>query len=1161
MKQFMLPTRPLLLAGVLAVSTLGTTWAQTPAKRAVAAKSATTQSAATKGEPTALNRVLVFSKTKGFRHASIPVGRRAIMKLGQENGFAVDTTEDASKFTEDNLKRYGAVIWLSTTGNVLDDAQQAAFERYIQAGGGFVGVHAAADTEYDWPWYNQLVGAYFLHHPKQQNVDIKVLDKSHPSTQMLPDVWKRFDELYSYKSIVKDIKVLAKLDESTYEGGKNGDNHPFIWYREFDGGKSFYTGGGHTDESYSEPLFMQHLLGGIKSVMAKDLKYSQAKTQAFPEENRFMKNVLMEKLDEPTELVVLDNGKVLFTERKGAVKMYDTNTKTSKVVANVPVHFDREYGLMGLNVDPKFNENKWVYLYYSAVKPDSNNRLVRVKWDDAKNELLLNTEQLLLTVTENRTYDKDDCCHTGGSIAWDKQGNLYLSTGDNTNPFFSKGFSPSDDRKERKKFNALLSASNTNNLRGKILRIKPRTDSGYDIPDGNLFPKGTPNARPEIYVMGNRNPYRISVDQRTGFLYWGEVGPDAGENSDKYGPRGHDEMNQARKAGYFGWPLFVADNKPYRQFNFADSTSGPYNDPAKPINYSAHNTGLKELPPAQKAFIYYPYADSPEFGEIVGKGGRNAMGGPVYYYDDYADSPVKFPRHYDGKFFAYEWMRGWINPVTMNENGDFVKMEKFMPNTKFDHPMDMQFAKDGSLWMLEYGTNWFAQNDDARLVHITYNAGNRQPIAAASANKVVGAAPLTVAFSSKGTMDYDGDAIKYEWTFGKGMPKSTQANPTITFSKPGIYQPTLKVTDASGNVSTKTMEIKVGNDAPKVEVAIKGNKTFYFDNKPIDYEVKVADKEDGTLAAGKISPEDVTVTVNYLEGFDKAMLAQGHQINTGFATGRRLIELSDCKACHSIDKKSVGPAYVAVAERYAKERRASIVNQLAKKVIAGGGGNWGEQAMSAHPQLKEDEAKEMVSYILSLGDKKKIDKQPLKGTYVAKPKEKDGSYIFTASYTDKGSSVIGPQTGSNTIALRSSTVKAVTADVKQDIYQADIPKLGAAAIGLKSGSYLAFNDLDLTGIQSIAANAFSADDRTAGGKLEARLDSPTGTLLGEADVKQGSSGLVTIPFRQSASGMHKVYFVFVNPGAGQKPLFAVDKLQFMAQGASASSGSSTGQGK
>ncbi|GAA4420445.1 hypothetical protein GCM10023187_55710 [Nibrella viscosa] len=191
------------------------------------------------------------------------------MKLGADNRFRVDTTEDASLFTPEKLRQYKAVIFLSTTGDVLDNTQQTAFEQYIRNGGGYVGIHAAADTEYDWPWYNQLAGAYFLHHPKQQNADIQVVDKKHLSTNMLPDRWKRFDEWYSYKNIIPELHVLAKLDETTYEGGRNGDNHPIAWYREFDGGRSFYTGLGHTDASYSEPLFLQHVLGGIKYAMGR----------------------------------------------------------------------------------------------------------------------------------------------------------------------------------------------------------------------------------------------------------------------------------------------------------------------------------------------------------------------------------------------------------------------------------------------------------------------------------------------------------------------------------------------------------------------------------------------------------------------------------------------------------------------------------------------------------------------------------------------------------------------------------------------------------------------------------------------------------------------------------------------------------------------------
>lgn len=209
-------------------------------------------------------RVLVFSKTKGYHHASITVGAPAIYKLGQENGFDVDTTSDASVFTKKGLKKYAAVVFLSTTGDVLDDQQQQAFENFIRSGKGYVGIHAAADTEYDWPWYNQLAGAYFKSHPKQQEASLKIVDAANPATSQLPNPWKRKDEWYNYKSIQNGLHVLINLDEKSYTGGENGDLHPIAWYHDFDGGRSFYTGLGHTDESYTDPLFLGHLLGGIK---------------------------------------------------------------------------------------------------------------------------------------------------------------------------------------------------------------------------------------------------------------------------------------------------------------------------------------------------------------------------------------------------------------------------------------------------------------------------------------------------------------------------------------------------------------------------------------------------------------------------------------------------------------------------------------------------------------------------------------------------------------------------------------------------------------------------------------------------------------------------------------------------------------------------------
>lgn len=211
--------------------------------------------------------VLVFSKTAGFRHASIAAGLAAVTDLGARHGFAVDATEHAGAFTDDNLARYDAVLFLSTTGDVLDEDQQASFERFIRAGGGFVGVHAATDTEYDWPWYGRLVGAYFDGHPPVQEATLRVVDASHPATRSLPREWIRTDEWYDFRTINPDIHVLIEIDEASYEGATTGPGHPIAWYHVYDAGRAFYTGGGHTVASYAEPEFLEHLGGGILWVL------------------------------------------------------------------------------------------------------------------------------------------------------------------------------------------------------------------------------------------------------------------------------------------------------------------------------------------------------------------------------------------------------------------------------------------------------------------------------------------------------------------------------------------------------------------------------------------------------------------------------------------------------------------------------------------------------------------------------------------------------------------------------------------------------------------------------------------------------------------------------------------------------------------------------
>jgi cytochrome c len=551
--------------------------------------------------------VLVFSKTEGFRHESIEAGIAALKKMASEKGFDATFTEESEDFNSANLAQYQAVVFLNTTGDVLDAEQQDAFERFIQAGGGYVGIHSATDTEYDWPWYGRLAGAYFKNHPNDPNVRTAtmVVQKRNWATEGMPDEFEKTDEFYNFRNISPDIQVVLTVDEDSYEGGENGDFHPMSWFQEYDGGRAFYTAMGHTSETFSEPIFLNHLWAGIQYAVGRDELITLDYSRARPEENRFTKVVLADNLNEPMELTLLDEDRILFTQRNGQLRMYKNSTQELKTIANIPVSTSyegrensrAEDGLLGLNKDPDFAENHWIYLFYASPEKPVN---LLSRFEMEGDELILESEKVLLEVPVQRK----ECCHTGGSIAWDREGNLYLSTGDNTNPHESDGYSPTDERPGRGPWDAQKSSANTNDLRGKILRIKPQPDGSYTIPEGNLFPEGTPNTRPEIYTMGHRNPYRISVDPKTGYLYWGDVGPDASLPDPDRGPAGHDEIGQAREAGNFGWPHFVGDNKAYHRYDFAKKVTLEPWDPDAPLNTSPNNTRLENLPPAKAACIW-----------------------------------------------------------------------------------------------------------------------------------------------------------------------------------------------------------------------------------------------------------------------------------------------------------------------------------------------------------------------------------------------------------------------------------------------------------------------------------------------------------------------------------------------------------------------------
>jgi cytochrome c len=646
-------------------------------------------------------------------------------------------------------------------------------------------------------------------------------------------------------------------------------------------------------------------------------------------------------------------------------------------------------------------------------------------------------------------------------------------------------------------------------------------------------------------------------------------------------------LNQARKPGNFGWPWFVADDQAFPVFDYATNKPLAKKDPKNLINNSPNNTGLEKLFPTEPTFIYYPYGVSEKF-PLVGSGSRSATGGPVYHHADFKNPKRPWPAYYENKWIAADFSRGWIMAISMKENGDYESMERVLPGYHPVQPIDIKFGPDGDLYILEYGSNWFRKSDNSRLVRIEYNGGNRKPVVSASIDKKGGTVPFKAKLSSEGTKDFDGDALKYSWKVtGAGVAPQTfaVANPVVNFAKAGVYTASLTVTDAKGASNTQSVKIIAGNEPPVINLDIAGNKTFFFKGDPIQYNVAVSDKEDGSLTDGKIKPEQVAVSIDYTaEGFDYAEVIQSQRsvdASTQFAVAQILMSKSDCKVCHQPNTKSVGPSFSEISNKY--KGQTGALDLLVQKVLKGGSGVWGEVAMAAHPSLPIADAEVIVKYILHSTDKT-LSSLPVQGKYTPEIPKGDnghGSLILRAAFTDRavsGNKAIPAQTSEEMIVLRSPEVNAAEAPI---VKGAELKALGVAGLGFSvvayANNHLGWKQIDLAGISQIEMNA-SAQKRegSVGGKIEIRLDSPTGQLIGEQQVeiapevdiakvmaemesekkneKPGEPAKPRNRFARppvfvkikSTAGKRDVYFVFKNDSAKPiQPLMSFSKIKFI----------------
>jgi glucose/arabinose dehydrogenase/PKD repeat protein len=764
------------------------------------------------------------------------------------------------------------------------------------------------------------------------------------------------------------------------------------------------------------------------------------------------------ELGEPMSLAVLPNRSVVHTARDGTVRITDA-AGTTKTAGKLNVYTHDEEGLQGVAADPGFATNRYLWLYYSprlsTPDGDAPTEGTQADWDRWKGELhlsrfTLNTDDTLNLGSEKVVLavqnDRGQCCHVGGDIDFDAAGNLYLTTGDDTNPFQSDSYTPIDERTNRNpQFDAQRSAGNTNDLRGKVLRIKPQPDGTYTVPAGNLFSPGTANTRPEIYAMGFRNPFRMSVDKATGIVYLGDYGPDAGATDPNRGPQGQVEFDRITGPGNYGWPYCTGTNtstETYNDYTFPSGPSGAKFDCATgPTNNSFRNTGQQKLPAPTPAWIRYAgdAGTPPEFGG----GSESPMGGSVYHYDPNLNSSVKFPQSLDGRYFAGEYGRQWIKAIEVTSSGGVGDIGAF-PWTG-TQVMDMAFGPDGALYVLDYGTG----SDNQALWRIEYLANsNRNPIAKAAGTPTSGQPPLNVTFSSAGSTDPEGGALTYRWTFGDGGT-STAANPTHTYTANGNYTATLVVTDPAGLTGSAGVQITVGNTAPSVNLQTPANGQLFSFGDTVPFQVSVNDPEDGT--AGPIDCARVKVT--YLLGHDQ------HQ--------------------HQITSKNGCSGSIAVPVDGEHDPAANVYGVFDAEYTDNGG-------LTTHTQR------------------------------ILQPRHRQGEHF---------ASQLGIQLASHAGAEGGQTVGFTD-----------------------NGDWIAFTPYALGNVTSISARVSSAG---AGGNLQVRAGSPTGTLLGSVAVAPTGSWdtFATVSANLSAgpAASTTLYLVFTGP-TGQGNLFDLDAVTFGTSG-------------
>jgi glucose/arabinose dehydrogenase len=594
-----------------------------------------------------------------------------------------------------------------------------------------------------------------------------------------------------------------------------------------------------------------------------------ASAQSEPDPERFQKVVLVDTgLVQPMRLSVAGDGRVIYIQRDGRVHVWEPDTQDSALAGTLPTQVVGETGLIGLTLATDFDTTGHIYLnrslpgFNDSTSPNFRQQRVSRYTLSDDNVLDVNSEVPII-----QTTNAGGGGHSGGDLEMTPDGLLYITTGDNTGCCASFGFAPHDERPGRESHDAQRTSGNTNNLNGKLLRIRPLADGGYDIPAGNLFTgneEGGGKTRPEIYAMGFRNLFSIGgYDEATNAPWIADYGPDAVLDGER-GPRGYVRGMLVTEAANYGWPYCTANNVPYTDWDYENNVArGPF-DCAAPVNDSPNNTGLVNLPPIKPANIYYSYTSDEPWPMLYG-GGLHAL--DRYNYDPGNPSETKFPEWFDDRFFFSEFTANYVGSLRFAaDRATPEDVRLHFPTMQFGSPFDARFGPDGSLYMIEFGSNNFSSTKTTPAIYrIDYVSGNRVPLVRTSASTDSGPAPLAVAFDASETTDPDGDDLTFEWDFtNDGTVDATGPTVSHTFTELGEHTTRVTVTDENGGSAIGNLRTIVGNSRPVVEFLTPIDGGFHeLTGGPISYKLRVTDAEDGSAV------DCTKVRVEYLLGHDR----------------------------------------------------------------------------------------------------------------------------------------------------------------------------------------------------------------------------------------------------------------------------------------------------